>query len=44
MARALAWSPEALEDLELIAEYIERDSAFYAAFAAISRYGMLVVR
>lgn len=30
MARPLAWSPEALEDLELIAEYIERDSAFYA--------------
>ncbi|MBZ0331304.1 type II toxin-antitoxin system RelE/ParE family toxin [Halomonas sp. ANAO-440] len=30
MARAIAWSPEALEDLELIAEFIERDSAFYA--------------
>jgi plasmid stabilization system protein ParE len=24
------WSPQALEDLELIAEYIARDSAFYA--------------
>lgn len=24
------WSPEAIEDLESIAEYIARDSAFYA--------------
>jgi len=24
------WSPEAVEDLELIAEYIARDSAYYA--------------
>lgn len=24
------WSPEALEDLEMIAEYIARDSDFYA--------------
>ena len=24
------WSPEAVEDLESIAEYIERDSEFYA--------------
>ncbi len=24
------WSPEALEDIESIAEYIARDSAFYA--------------
>ena len=24
------WSPEALEDLESIAEYISRDSEFYA--------------
>ena len=24
------WSPEAVEDLELIAEYISRDSEFYA--------------
>lgn len=24
------WSPEATEDLELIAEYIARDSGFYA--------------
>ena len=27
----VAWSPEAAEDLELIAEYIGRDSAFYAS-------------
>ena len=26
----VVWSPEALEDLEAIAEYIERDSEFYA--------------
>ena len=26
----VSWSPEALEDLEAIAEYINRDSAFYA--------------
>lgn len=26
----VAWSPEAAEDLELIAEYIARDSAYYA--------------
>ena len=26
----VAWSPEAIEDLELIAEYIGRDSEFYA--------------
>ena len=26
----LTWSPEATEDLELIAEYIARDSGFYA--------------
>ena len=31
MAASLVWSPEALEDLELIAEYIQRDSEFYAA-------------
>lgn len=30
MARLLAWSPEAVEDLEAIAAYIERDSAWYA--------------
>ena len=30
MARFLAWSPEALEDLESIATYIERDSPHYA--------------
>ena len=26
----IAWSPEAIEDLESIAEYIGRDSEFYA--------------
>jgi plasmid stabilization system protein ParE len=26
----VVWSPEAIEDLEAIAEYIERDSEFYA--------------
>jgi toxin ParE1/3/4 len=26
----VTWSPEAVEDLESIAEYIERDSTFYA--------------
>ncbi len=30
MARALAWSPEAIEDLEAIGAYIERDSPWYA--------------
>ena len=30
MARRLVWSPEAVEDLESIATYIERDSAHYA--------------
>jgi plasmid stabilization system protein ParE len=36
MARFLAWSPEAIEDLEAIAAYIERDSAWYAT-AVVSR-------
>mgnify|MGYP006290132087 CR=1 FL=1 len=27
----VAWSPEAVEDLELIAEYIARDSDYYAS-------------
>ncbi|WP_163557272.1 type II toxin-antitoxin system RelE/ParE family toxin [Halomonas sp. NO4] len=36
MARQVEWSPEALEDLELIAEYIERDSPFYAS-AVVSK-------
>ncbi len=26
----IEWSPEAVEDLELIAEYIDRDSEYYA--------------
>ena len=30
MARRLSWSPEAIEDLQAIAAYIERDSAWYA--------------
>jgi toxin ParE1/3/4 len=30
MALRLEWSPEAIEDLESIASYIERDSAWYA--------------
>ena len=30
MARALVWSPEAIEDIEAIAGYIGRDSAWYA--------------
>ncbi|VAW49183.1 Death on curing protein, Doc toxin [hydrothermal vent metagenome] len=30
MDYTVEWSPEAVEDLEYIAEYIERDSEFYA--------------
>ena len=30
MARQLSWSPEAIEDVESIAFYIERDSPWYA--------------
>jgi len=30
MALGLAWSPEAIEDIEAIASYIERDSPWYA--------------
>ena len=30
MALGLDWSPEAIEDIESIASYIERDSAWYA--------------
>jgi len=30
MARGLGWSPEAIEDIEAIASYIERDSPWYA--------------
>jgi toxin ParE1/3/4 len=30
MARLVAWSPEAIDDLEAIGAYIERDSAWYA--------------
>lgn len=34
MARGLVWSPEAIEDIESIAAYIERDSAWYAKAVA----------
>lgn len=34
MARALIWSPEAVEDIEAIAAYIERDSPWYARAVA----------
>jgi toxin ParE1/3/4 len=34
MARGLVWSPEAIEDTESIASYIERDSAWYAKAVA----------
>lgn len=30
MARKLTWLPEAIEDIEAIASYIERDSPWYA--------------
>lgn len=36
MARLVVWSPEAIEDVEAIAAYIERDSAWYAA-AVVSK-------
>ncbi len=34
MARVLVWSPEAIEDIESIAEYIARDSPWYARAVA----------
>lgn len=34
MARTLVWSPEAIEDIEAIAAYIERDSPWYAKSVA----------
>ena len=34
MARVLVWSPEAIEDIEAIAAYIERDSPWYAKAVA----------
>ncbi len=34
MALSLAWSPEAIEDIESIASYIERDSLWYARAVA----------
>ena len=30
MARKIKWSPEALEDIQFIVEYISRDSEYYA--------------
>lgn len=30
MAHRVVWSPQALDDVEAIAEYIEKDSLFYA--------------
>ena len=35
MAREIIWSHEATADLEAIADYIAKDSAFYAASFAI---------
>lgn len=34
MARALVWSPEAVEDIEAIAAHVERDSPWYARSVA----------
>ncbi len=34
MALQLSWSPEALEDIEAIVAYIERDSPWYAQIVA----------
>lgn len=34
MARSLAWSPEAIEDIESIVSFIERDSLWYAKVVA----------
>ncbi len=34
MARGLVWSPEAIEDIESITSYIERDSAWHAKAVA----------
>ena len=34
MDRRVAWSPEAVEDVEAIAQYIARDSQFYARAVA----------
>lgn len=36
MARVVVWSPEAVEDVEAIAAYIQRDSSWYAK-AAVSK-------
>jgi len=41
MARQLRWSPEAVEDVEAIAIYIERDSSYYAQ-AVVSRIVSLI--
>ena len=39
MARALAWSPEAIEDIESIAAYIEHDPEWYAKAVAAVIHG-----
>ena len=40
MARKLAWSPEAIEDIEAIAAYIERDSLWYAQAVVSKLYSV----
>jgi toxin ParE1/3/4 len=40
MAVKLSWSPEALEDIEAIASYIERDSPWYAQMVAIKIFAV----
>jgi toxin ParE1/3/4 len=37
MGHELSWSPEAIEDVEQVATYIERDSAWYAQ-AVVTRF------
>jgi plasmid stabilization system protein ParE len=40
MARRIAWSPEAIEDLESIATYIQRDSPWYAQVVTTKIFAM----
>lgn len=48
MALRLIWSPEAVEDLNSIADYIAKDSAFYArsvvrkVFAIVKEFRVLL--
>jgi plasmid stabilization system protein ParE len=37
MDKRIVWSPEAIEDIEAISEYIVRDSEFYAR-AVVSKF------